>query len=172
MVPFPECHTVGITEHVDFSDWLISLNSIHLSFFYVFSWLDSSFPLVLNTIPLSGWTAIYLSVHLLRDTSVASKFRQSRAKRLKTSACSFLCTHKSAGEDSWEPLEQHGDQTSQSKRKSTLNIPWRDWGWSWRLQSFGEEPTHWKRPWCWERLEAEEDETVGMHHWLDGHEFE
>ena len=31
-VPFPECHTVGITV-VDFSDWLPSLNNMHLSFF-------------------------------------------------------------------------------------------------------------------------------------------
>ena len=35
-VPFPEGHTVGITV-VDFSDWLPSLNNMHLSFFYVFS---------------------------------------------------------------------------------------------------------------------------------------
>ena len=50
-----------------------------------------------------------------------------------------------------------------------------------KLQYFGatwyKEPTRWKRPWCWERLkekkkEAAEDEMVGWHHWLDGHEFE
>ena len=40
-----------------------------------------------------------------------------------------------------------------------------------------EEPTHWKRPWCWQgwRQEVErptEDEVVGWHHQLDGHEFE
>ena len=40
----------------------------------------------------------------------------------------------------------------------------------------GKELTHWKRPWCWERLKAEEkgtteDEMVGWHHWLDGHGF-
>ena len=34
-----------------------------------------------------------------------------------------------------------------------------------------------KRPWCWERLGQEkkgtsEDEMVGWHHWLSGHEFE
>ena len=34
-----------------------------------------------------------------------------------------------------------------------------------------------KRPWCWERLKAggegdAEDEMVGWHHQLDGHEFE
>ena len=41
-----------------------------------------------------------------------------------------------------------------------------------------EEPTHWKRSWCWERLRAggergqTEDEMVGWHHWLNGHESE
>ena len=29
--------------YVTFSDWLLSLNNIHLSFLHVFSWLDSSF---------------------------------------------------------------------------------------------------------------------------------
>ena len=34
--------------------------------------------------------------------------------------------------------------------------------------------THWKRPWCWERLKAggEGDEMVGWNNRLDGHEFE
>ena len=31
------------------------------------------------------------------------------------------------GEDSWESLGQQGDQTSQSQRKSVLNIHWKDW---------------------------------------------
>ena len=41
-----------------------------------------------------------------------------------------------------------------------------------------EKPTHWKRPWCLERLrvggEGGEtgDEMVGWHHRLSGHEFE
>ena len=39
------------------------------------------------------------------------------------------------------------------------------------------ELVHWKRPWWWERLRAGEeraieDEMVGWHHWLTGHEFE
>ena len=39
------------------------------------------------------------------------------------------------------------------------------------------ELTHWKRPWCWEGLRAggkatTEDEKVGWHHWLNGHESE
>ena len=39
------------------------------------------------------------------------------------------------------------------------------------------ELTHLKRPWCWERLKVgekgtTEDEMVGWHHRLDGHEFD
>ena len=39
------------------------------------------------------------------------------------------------------------------------------------------KPTHWKKPWCWERLRANvkgvaEDEMVGWHYLLNEHEFE
>ena len=44
------------------------------------------------------------------------------------------------------------------------------------LDTCCEEPTHWKRPWCWERLKAGEGSTeiemAGWHHRLNGHEFE
>ena len=52
------------------------------------------------------------------------------------------------GEDSWESLGLQGDQTSQSSRKSVLNIHWKDWCWSWNsstLATWCEELTHWKR---------------------------
>ena len=39
-------------------------------------------------------------------------------------------SHCGAGEDSWESLGKQGDQSSQSERKSTLNIHWKDWYWS------------------------------------------
>ena len=60
-------------------------------------------------------------------------------------------------EDSWESLGWQGDPTSPSKRKSVLNIHWKDWCWSWNsntLATWCEELTHLKRPWCWERLRA------------------
>ena len=60
-------------------------------------------------------------------------------------------------EDSWESLGLQGNQTSQSLRKSSLNIHWKDWCWSWNsntLATWCKELTHWKRPWCWERLRA------------------
>ena len=43
------------------------------------------------------------------------------------------------------------------KGNQTLNIHWKDWYWSWSsntLATWFEELTHWKRPWCWERLKA------------------
>ena len=61
------------------------------------------------------------------------------------------------GEDSWESLGLQGDPTSPSKRKSVLNIHWKDWYWSWNsstLATWCKKLTHWKRPWCWERLKA------------------
>ena len=75
-----------------------------------------------------------------------------------------------------ESLGQQGDQTSQ--KKSILTIHWKDWCWSSNtLTTWWEELTHWKRPWCWETLKVggegdKEDEMVGWHHWLNGHEFE
>ena len=71
---------------------------------------------------------------------------------------------------SWEPLGQQGDQTSQSCRKSTLYIHWKDWCWSWNsntLATWYKEPTHWKWPWCWERLKAGgEGDDRGWDSWM------
>ena len=58
------------------------------------------------------------------------------------------------GEDLRVPWLQ-GNPTSQSWRKSVLNI--QDWSWSWSsntLATWCEKLTHWKRSWCWERLKA------------------
>ena len=67
------------------------------------------------------------------------------------------CDEKLITEHSWESLGQQGDPTSPSERKSVLNIHWKDWCWSWNsntLATWYEELTHWKRPWCWERLKV------------------
>ena len=59
-----------------FSDWLFSLSNIHLWFLQVFSWLESSFLLVWNNIPWSGWTTVYLFIYLLKKILAASKFKK------------------------------------------------------------------------------------------------
>ena len=72
------------------------------------------------------------------------------------------------------------DQTSQSKRKSVLNIHWKVWCWSWNSNSLAPDAKSWligKDPdagkdWRWEEKGMTEGEMVGWHHWLDGHEFE
>ena len=74
------------------------------------------------------------------------------------------------GEDSWESLEQQRHQTSPSYRKSTLNIHWKNCCWSWSsrtLATWCEELTHWKRPWCWERLKVRgEGSNRGWDGWM------
>ena len=73
-----------------------------------------------------------------------------------------------AGEDFWESLGQHGDQASQSWRKSTLNIHWKDWCWSWSsktLATWCEELTRGKdlnagKDWGQEEKGTTEDEMV------------
>ena len=73
------------------------------------------------------------------------------------------------GEDSWESLGLQGDPTSPSERKSVLSVHRKDWCWSWNsntLATWCEEPTHWKRPWCWKDWRQEEGH--GRMRWLDG----
>ena len=43
---FPECHIVGITWYVAFSDWLLLLSNMFLRFSHVLLWLDSPFLLI------------------------------------------------------------------------------------------------------------------------------
>ena len=84
-----------------------------------------------------------------------------------------------AGEDSWESLELQGYQTSQSQRKSALNIHWKDctgtgtpklWLPDVKSQLTEKDPDAGKD---WEQEKgATEDEMVGWHHWLSGHELE
>ena len=58
---------------------------------------------------------------------------------------------------------------SPKRNQSVLNIHWKDWCWSWSsntLATSHEELTHWERPWCWERLKAEEGEDRGSDGWI------
>ena len=75
---------------------------------------------------------------------------------IKLRAEELILSNCGVGEDSWESFGLQ-DQTSPSWRKSVLNIHWEDWCWSWNsntLATWWEELTHWKRPWCWERLKS------------------
>ena len=55
-------------------------------------------------------------------------------------------------------------------KESVLNIHWKDWCWSWgsnTLATWCKGLTHWKRPWCWERLKAGgEGDNRGWDGWM------
>ena len=61
-------------------------------------------------------------------------------------------------------------QSISPKGKSVLNIHWRDWCWSWNSNTSAtwcKKLTHLKRPWCWERLKAEEEaDNRGWDGWM------
>ena len=72
-----------------------------------------------------------------------------------------------------QQLQQHCIEKESRNRSGgflMVNIHWKDWCWSWSsntLATWCEQPTHWKRPWCWGRLRAGE---VGDRGWdCDGH---
>ena len=50
------------------------------------------------------------------------------------------------------------------------NQDWKDWCWSWNsntLATWCKELTPWKKPWCWERLEARgERDNRGWNGWM------
>ena len=43
LLPFPECHILGITQFVASPHQILSITNMHLSFLFVFSWIDSLF---------------------------------------------------------------------------------------------------------------------------------
>ena len=80
-----------------------------------------------------------------------------------------MLLNNSVGEDSWESLGLQADQWNQSQRKSVVNIHWKDWCWngnSNNLATWCEELMHWKRPWCWERLNVGEGDNRGWDDWM------
>ena len=76
------------------------------------------------------------------------------------------------------PLDCKEIQPVHPKRDQSW-VHWKEWCWSWNsntLVTCCRELTHWKRPWCWERLRAGEKgmtevEMVGWHHQHYGHGF-
>ena len=73
------------------------------------------------------------------------------------------------GEDSWESLDCDEIQLVHPKGNQSW-IHWKDLGWSWNsntLATWCKELTHWKRPWCWERLSAGGEEgNRGWDSWM------
>ena len=88
----------------------------------------------------------------------------------RLSAEELMLLNCGVGEDSSESLGLQRDQTGQFKRKSVLNIHWKDWSWSWNsniMATWYEELIYLKRPWCWERLRTGgEGDARGWDGWM------
>ena len=60
-------------------------------------------------------------------------------------------------------------RSKQSIVKEISSEYWKDWCWGWNsncLSNWHEEQTHWKRPRCWERLKAGEEDNRGWDGWM------
>ena len=65
-------------------------------------------------------------------------------------------------------------------KKSTLIVHWKDWCWRWSSSTLATWYEEWLigddldagKDWRQEEKRMSEDEMVGWHHWLNGHEFE
>ena len=59
-------------------------------------------------------------------------------------------------------------------KEISLKYSLKYWCWSWNsntLATWCEELTHWKRPWCWERLKAGEGADGGWNGWMASPQF-
>ena len=128
---------------------------------------------------------------VLKSKNITLPTKVCLAKAMVFSS-SHVCMWELDYKESWVPknwcfwtvvLEKtlESPWTSRRSNQSILkNVHWKDWCWSWNsntLATWCEELTHLKRPWCWERLKTggegkTEEEMVGWHHWLNGHESE
>ena len=98
----------------------------------------------------------------------------------KLSTKELMLLNCGVGEDSWESLGLQGDPTSPFWRRSVLGIHWKTDAdaetpilWPPHVKSWltGKDPDA-GRDWGKEEKMTTEDEMVGWHHRLDGHEFE
>ena len=68
------------------------------------------------------------------------------------------------------PLDFKEIQPVHPKGNQSWIFIWKDWCWSWNsntLVTWCKELTHWKRPWCWERLKAgREGDNRGWDGWM------
>ena len=73
-----------------------------------------------------------------------------------------------AGEESFRVPWTARRSNQSSLRKLTPNTHWKDWSWSSNiLVTWCEQLTHWKRPWCLERLRTVGEEGIrGWDSWM------
>jgi len=106
----------------------------------------------LDNILKSKDITLLTKIHIIKSMSFPAvmygceRWTIKKAEHWRTDAFELQCWRRLLGIP-WTAWRS----TSQSRRKSTLNIHWKDWCWSWissTLATWYKELTHWKRPWC------------------------
>ena len=89
-----------------------------------------------------------------------------KAERRRIDALELLCWSKTLE----SPLDSKEIQPVHPKGNQSWIFHWKDWCWSWNSNTLAiwcKELTHWKRPWCWERLrEGGEGDGRGWDGWM------
>ena len=109
------------------------------------------------------WMDVFSSSHV-------QMWESDHKRRLSTK--DLMLFNCGAGENYWESPGQEGDQTSQPERKSTLNIQWKIWCWSWSLRILPswckELIDSLKKTWMLEKIKGRRRRGRQKMRWLDG----
>ena len=104
------------------------------------------------------------------SSSHVQMWESDHKRRLSTK--DLMLFNCGAGENYWESPGQEGDQTSQPERKSTLNIQWKIWCWSWSLRILPswckELIDSLKKTWMLEKIKGRRRRGRQKMRWLDG----
>ena len=73
---------------------------------------------------------ILAQTHIAKGMVFTVVIYRSERWTIKKAECQKIDLNWGARKDSWESPGLQADQTSQSQRKSTLDILWKDWCWS------------------------------------------
>ena len=145
----------------------------------------------LNSCPLSWWCYLTISSSVAHFSFCLQSFQASGSfsmSQLFNSGGQIIGASASAAVlpmniQDWFPLRVTGLISLQFKGLSRVFSSTTIW----KHQFFGIQPALWsdshihtwllEKPWCWEKLKAGgegaiEDEMVGWHHQLDGHEYQ
>ena len=107
----------------------------------------------------------------LKDACFANKGPYSQSYDFSSSHVLLESTSEPDHKEGWAPKNDAfklcwrkllrvpwtAKRSNQSVLKEINSIHWKNWWWSWSystLATWCKELTHWKRPWCWERLRA------------------
>ena len=133
----------------------------------------------LDSVLKSGDITLLMKVHIVNIPVVIHVLLNMRVEpQRRLSIEELMLSNRGAGEDSWEFLRLQGDQPANPKGSQPLIVIGRTdakapilWPPDAKSQLIGKDPDA-GEDWRQEEKGTTENEMVGWHHQLNGHEFE